>query len=51
MALSTLKQILDSKQVNYDGMRLYPADQFSIYIGGNKECKMPQYAAFLKGDL
>lgn len=37
MALSTLKQILDSKQVNYDGMRLYPADQFSIYIGGNKE--------------
>lgn len=35
MALTCLKQQLERKQIKHDHMKLYPADQFSIYIGGN----------------
>lgn len=37
LALQTLKQTLVKKQVSLDRMKLYAADQFSIYIGGGKE--------------
>ena len=35
MALRTLQQTFDKKQIHREHMRLYPADQFSIYVSGN----------------
>lgn len=35
-ALKTLQKTLCRKQVNYEHMKLFAADQFSIYIGGKK---------------
>ena len=35
-ALRTLQETLHRKQIKHDHMKLYPADQFSIYIGGKK---------------
>lgn len=35
MAVNTLRSHFDKNKVAYDHMKLYPADQFSIYIGGN----------------
>lgn len=34
LALNTLVSHLDKKQIHHDEMKLYPADQFSIYVGG-----------------
>ena len=34
LALNTLISHLDKKQIHHDQMKLYPADQFSIYVGG-----------------
>ncbi len=34
LALSTLQQTFDNKHIDYSNMQLYPADQFSIYVGG-----------------
>lgn len=34
LALQTLVSHLDKKQIAHDHMKLYPADQFSIYVGG-----------------
>lgn len=34
LALATLKSHLDRHQISYDHMNLFPADQFSIYVGG-----------------
>lgn len=34
MALSTLRSYLIKKAIPHEHMKLYPADQFSIYIGG-----------------